>query len=296
MYTARIEPALASNVLTIDDLIELLRSVEGVGRQHIFLYKCDPTVAVKLMDRSYVEAQLKVIGASHLYEIGPMVLDQPDEPTLVDVTWTSAAVDLSLTIKEVEQRVTQKLGETSYSSNSIVKTYVLQKTRVVNVVRLHRDGLLEVRLASHSGTTYLPDIARLWKQIEQIIPRNLFQPVHLSKAKGKLFKDKKELEHKIRFSDSLLRNDEGITLRAGSGSINTDLTNSTGATESMETFMQYDDAYCDGLNIRFKVVDGIPSRETRVLLTGENHEFAVTSNCSQADYEYILRELRVLNS
>lgn len=293
METKRLLPALASKLISNADLIGLLRSAEECGRQHVFLYSCDAPRAIDLIDRARVSGILRSQGRESLLT-EPQVLAQPASPTIVDVRWDTAAVDLRLVIKEVELRSQQRFLRTERDGNTLRKIYEIREERVVNIMRLHRNGLLEVRVGSHANSSqYQDDVNRFWRQVDAFIPRNDFLDVSMSLAKAKLLTDRNNLLDRIRYTDSTLRNDNGVVLRAATGSEASDLGQDEGAQASLDAFMQHD-AYCEGHNFYFKAVNGLKN-DVHVLMTGALNEFAVPANCSQEDYEYVLDQIRSLN-
>lgn len=295
MLKKRIIPSVESHAVTNSELIELLRLVEECGRQHIFLFACPVETAIELLDRERISSVLRSIGLDHLL-IEPIVLDQPEEPTIVDVRWDTATVDLSVTVKEIEQRKYQKFSGTETHGTTIHKLYDLVKERAVNVAKLHRTGLFEIRISSHSNTNrYAEDINRFWNKVSEIFPVRHFSELSLSVAKDRLWAERATLGNMIRYSDSTLRDEQGNVLRAATGSDSGDLVSNTAVAQSLDYLLAHDSsAYCDGANFWFKERPGLSS-ETRVLLAGDNHEFALPSNCNAEDYKYVLDQLRSFN-
>lgn len=295
LYVKRIQPALDSHAITVADLIALLRSVEESGRQHVFLFQTQRTKAQEAMEQARVRKALEKRGIDHVID-SPKVLDQPRSPTISDVRWDAASENLRMTIKSVEQRTYHKfLGETD-KGNTLIREYEAVRERAVNVVRLHRDGLLELRIASHTNSSkYAEDVTAMWKQLDGVLDESDFSLVSLQKAKDRLWKDRDKLSQLVRYSDSVLRNDQGTVLKAATGEMSASLIDDAGAVGSLNEFMRHD-AVCDATNIWFLAKDPAPSRDIHVLLSGQVNEFAITAHCIPADYEYVLGQLRTLNS
>lgn len=293
MEGKRLLPAITANEISNADLISLLRSAEECGKQHVFLYSCDAARAQELFDRARITAILGSLGKTSLLT-EPEVLNQPTRPTIVDVRWESADVDLRLTIKEIELRLQQRYLGTEQDGDKIKKVYQIRQERVVNVARLHRNGLLEIRIGSHANSSqYKDDINRFWAHVSSFLPRADFLDVSLSTAKARLLTERTALLERIRYTDSTLRNDNGVVLRAATGSEANDLGQDAGAQASLDTFIAHD-AYCEGHNFHFKAVHGLKNA-VHVIMTGALNEFAVPANCSQEDYEYVLDQVRSLN-
>lgn len=297
LYSRRIEPAISSGAISKSDLVTLLRSVEETGRQHVFLYRTKTSAqAQELMARDRIKKALRKKGIEDLLD-APKVLDQPKSPTIADVRWDAASVDLRMIVKSIEQRVYQRYIGEKQEGNMLLKQYERVHERAVNIVRLHRDGLLELRIASHSNTNkYERDVRAFWGQIADLFSEADFVPISLQKAKNKLWNQREEFRDLVRFSDSTLRNDFGYVLRAATGDSDSNLAEDEGVVSSLDEFMKHK-AYCDGSNVWFVAKEsGSPSTDVHVRLSGEVNEFAVTAYCKPTDYEYVLAQLRTLNS
>ncbi len=295
MLEKRIYPYVTgrSPKLTIQDLIQLLRDSEESGRQHVFLYKTSKEMATKLLDSAHLHSALDSMGIKDLLN-EPKILDQPKDATFSDVRIDSNPP--TLVIKRIETRISQKpLGE-KIVGDVLTKRYALKRERAVNVIRLHADGLLEVKIGSHSNTSnYKNDIHSFLSTVKPIIPFENFREIPLSNLKDRLWNDRTSLSEIVKFSHSTLRNDKGTVLQAACGSIDYDLIEDEGATSSLDKFIDHD-AFCDSSNIWFKKQEsGVPTKDIHVLLSGESNEFALTIHCAKEDYEYVLSKIRELN-
>lgn len=291
METRRLIPAVESDQISNDDLIGLLRSAEECGRQHVFLYSCDK--AHELLDEARVRDILARMGKADLLT-NPAVLAEPATPTLADVRWEQLPTGRSLVVKEIELRSQQRYVRTERDGNLLRKVYEIKQERVVNIARLHANGLFEIRVGSHANSSrYQDDINRFWRQVELIFPNKEFLEVSLSEAKSRLLRDRADLTNRIRYSDSVLRNDNGVILRAATGTEGADLGADVGAQASISAFVEHD-AYCEGHNFYFKAAPGL-GNDVHVLMTGALNEFAIPANCSAGDYQYVLDQVRSLN-
>lgn len=295
MLSKRILPAIENHQLTNDDLVELLRSVEECGHQHVFLYVCSKAKAAELLNRERVEQAVHRVGLEDLL-VAPKVLDQPPEPQIVDVRLEAAEIELNLTIKQVELRKSQTFVGTEQHGNQIHKLYELVEERAVNLARLHRDGLLEIRIASLANSTkYEAALRAFWRDIGFLLPMDEFTELSLSTVKERFWTERADLIDLIRYSDSTLRDEAGNVLRAATGSDAGDLGANLVVGQSLDHLLEKDEnAYCDGANIWFKKADSL-STDTHVLLGGEANEFALPAHCSEEDYKYVLSKLRSFN-
>ncbi len=298
LFSTRVFPAIESGDLLEADLTNLLRGAEECGRQHIFLYRCkNKERALELMDRARVASVLNSKGLLDLLKM-PAILDQPDSATISDVRWDTAKVDMRLTVKIVETRVAQEFVGEQVEHGMLVKRYGYVKERAVNIARLHRDGLLELRIGSHRNSSqYLRDIRAIWNMIDPILSESDFSPLMLTKLKVKLWDEQATLKGKVRYSDSVVRNEFGTALRASAGTDDYDLMSDAGAVSGVDAFLKADGgAYIDSHNIWLTAEANGISKEMHILISGDANEFAIPSNCSAEDYENALTSLRALNS
>jgi hypothetical protein len=293
----RLQPALDSGELTELELLDLLRSGEEHGRQHVFLYECAPAVAATLMERARIRAQAAALGVGDLLE-KPKLLEIPSVPTLVDIRWRGAEIDNELVIKQVERRVRQDLVQIkALGDGRTAKEYLEVESRAVSLARLRRGGSLEIRIGSHeTSTQYANDLGKLWEVLEPFLPREHFNIVSLAKAKLALFDRRAELTNEVRFSDTTLVGSDGVRLKGVSDSPGLDLYQDTGVAPSFLTFQGKSKGYIEGQNIILLQQEARLSKDARVMIQGDANEFAITANCNESDYEYILGKIQSLNS
>lgn len=298
LYNKRIVPAVAEGQLSEDELSALLASAEECGNQHIFLFQCKKGVDPKvLFDRNRVMPILKEMGLDHLVT-KPAVLDQPNEPTIVDVRWETAGVDNRLVIKSIETRVSKRLLREQSDANTLIKTYEFVRERSVNVVRLHLDGLVEVRVGSHENSSqYGRDLRVMQERVNKIIPMSNYSPFPLTQLKSKVWTDREKLAGIIRFSGSVVRDELGFALQVATGRLEDDLRQSEGAVSGMNAFMDAaDGAYVDSHNLWLLADASGLTRDLHIRISGDVHEFAIPARCNRADYENALSRVRQLNS
>lgn len=295
MLNKRIIPAIDNFQISNDDLIALLRSVEECGHQHVFLFACSKDKAIELLNRTRISRIIKSMGLEDLLE-APKVLDQPINPQIVDVRWEAASVDLSLSVKEIELRRFEKLTGTEQHGTKIHKIYEIVEERAVNVAKLHRDGLLEIRIGSLANSTkYEKDIRRFWTKLNALLPLKEFSELSLSIVKERFWAERDSLGNLIRYSDSTIRDEAGNVLRAATGSDKADLSTNLAVGQSLDHLLKKDkNSYCSGANIWFKKSNKL-SVDTHVYLSGEANEFALPAHCIEEDYKYVLNQLRSYN-
>lgn len=295
MYDKRIEPVINEGRLTVNDLTELLRSVEEYGQQHVFLFRIKREAATKLMDRQRIENVLIALKIEHLLNT-PDLFEFPEQPTFVDVRWSRVVnKDFELVIKEVQTREAFEFVNVTSSGETLQRNYRRVLERTVNLLTLKSNGKLEIRLNSRRGpSNYSEDLKYFAERVSPFLGINLFSPISLSKAKNRLWADRAELSGKIRYADVVVTNDEDVSLRAYGNELNVNVISSKPAESSVDSFLA-SNGYCESSNIWFVKGDPRPDRDVHVVLHGQANEFSVPTNCSQSDYEYVLSEIEALN-
>src|SRR5690606_25256158 len=150
LFTLRLQPALSSGLISIDDLHGLLREVEEHGGQHVFLYKVSAGTAAEYCTQEYLTNVLTDLGMPEFLG-APKILEMPDTPTVVDARIEKHKLtgEDCLVIKVAETRTRYKQeGSEELADGRFVKTYVTIKERFSNIARLCSNGVLELRLAS----------------------------------------------------------------------------------------------------------------------------------------------------
>jgi hypothetical protein len=303
LFKDRLGTAIDAGKLTREDLIDLLRLYEEHGKQHVFLYKCSRKDAASLSDEKRVNALLANMGLSGVRE-HPRILDQPRQLTVTDVRWDGDPGKQSVVFKVVKQRKhTVFVGE-STENDFLVRRYRQTTVRAVNMFKLHPDGMLELRIFSHTNTSdYRADIQEMWQVVGEIFPREQFTEFSVANAKTTVWAQRSTISNIVSFSDSSLTNQHGTHLSAATGTEQMSLYDDEGATESIEVFLKHH-AYCDSLNIwwlapKNQTEEGysakVPSRDIHMLLPRSVNEFALPSKCSGDDYEYVFGQLRKFN-
>jgi hypothetical protein len=293
MRANRLKRYLESGEISIDELIDLLRSVEECGSQHIFLFQAAPKYAQEIMDRDRVAAVLKARGLSRLLNRAD-VLVQPAEPQIVDVRWDTADVDLAMTVKEVELRTRKKHLGDRQEGDRFISEYTYEKQRAVNLAKVHRNGLLELRIAAHSGSKYEEDINRFMVQLGELVPVGQFGEVSLDVAKQNLLAERKTDNGIVRYTNATICDGDGNFMQAITASETGDLGKAAGIGKGLDAVLEDEDAYCADSNLWFIKREEL-TRDTHVLLDGLVNEFVIPARCSVQNYNYVLSTIRRFN-
>lgn len=296
MRDLRLLKHLEAEAISNDDLENLVKQSEEYGRQHVFLYSCEPADARIMIQRPNVSAELTRRELGSLLD-GSTLVEDPQGTQIVDVRWESGQEgDYALIIKEVELRSHTKFIGIEERDNQILRVYDRVSERAVNIARLHISGALEIRIALRKNTSlYENDIHAFFNRINGLIESEKFTEYSISKAKDYLWENRKDLSENVRYVDSTMRNSAGNVLRGATGRMDSDLGDDDAVAGSLDVLLQGDaQAYCDSANIYFKPTQSM-SAETHVVLSGEPNEFALPAKCTMGDYEHVLEQIRYFN-
>lgn len=297
IYSERILPALKSKKLELVDLEVLLREVEEHGRQHIFVYKCKPDDAEKLLKRSRIEDIAATAGLSHLIT-QPHYVEMPDQPEVVDIRLNEAPNGsglLSLTIKVCETRESSKYVGDDFdpATSRRIKIYEIKKKRAICIAHLGLDGILELRIASRDTSKYDEQISMLIRLVNSFFPMDSFEKASLSKAKETLFNKQEELEGQVRYTNTTAKNDFGVSLNLAAFNLTKSLMDDDGSTSAIKEFLAKN-GFVTGSNIWFIIPDDV-ERQIHTVLNGEVHEFAIPAACTPGEYSYVFRKILSFN-
>jgi hypothetical protein len=306
--TDRLAPAIQAKQVTVDHLADLVAEAEEHGRQHVLLYRATKQAASDAIDENRVRQRLQQLDLPRVLD-HPRVLDMPDTPTWVQarVERTPNGQPKALVMKQVMTRETRTCLNERRTGNRLRINYRVEVARAVNVVKLHADGLCEVRVQSHRAEIgqrrkdYVGAATRLLTPLNGLLPVSQFQPVSLSPAKNKIFEQRATLTD-VRFTNSTLKNDHGYTISAAANTEAGNLFQDQGTSSGLDAFYKHE-AYCDSSNVWFKVGEK-PGKDPKapkepiwvhLLLSGKANEFAFTAQVSMKEYEHVLQRLRSFN-
>lgn len=289
----RILPAFLEKKISLQELTSLLSSAEETGRQHILLYQL-PANVLKEFSREEIERKVQLTEFHQLLS-SPKIIDKPDALTVSDIRWDAD----SLVIKAISKRTRHvPLGE-KVEDNRLIKEYRIEESRAISLLKVHSDGLCEVRISSKSSSSsYSEEVLDFLRSLKPILSweKIISFPLNLQKAKSTLWENRNDLAGIVRFSDATLNNGRSI-MRVASGDRDDDLLQDELVANSVEQFSG-SNVYCDTNNVFFQTIVGqiIPSKEIHVLMSGEFNEFVVTASCGLKDYNYVLRKILGFNN
>ena len=128
-----------------------------------------------------------------------------------------------------------------------------------------------------------------------MIPYSKVKTLSLSNAKDNIWNNRDKYKNIIRFSNTFLRNSNGLKVTLSTGNKKGDIASDEGAVSSQKTFLEHDGEN-EGSNIWFIKSEPYPTEDIHVNLNGEMNEFSIRADCSKSDYIHVLNELKKLNA
>ena len=291
----RLASMLVDGRLERSDLLRMLRDAEEYGRQHIFLHSCNKREAIALLNETTLAANLAKLDLTEIAE-KPKIVGSVKGLQLVEARIDTPKRGMrALVIKAVDVHSYRERESKVVDGDREIETYLWQHDRVVDLISVREDGLLEVRIQSRRNAVKYEDLAEnLFAKATGIIERIKFPAISLAKARIMLIQKRTQMGHIVRFADNQLRDKEGNSISMASGSRQQELyTKGSASDKAVDGFLSVGTPMCDEIDCFWITRKGSPepSTELHTLIGGANHEFALTAQCDRKDYEYALAQI-----
>jgi hypothetical protein len=223
----------------------------------------------------------------------PKVVDKPARPRVVDVRIENGKQPKALVLKVVETRENRRQVDSRSEDGQEIEVYETEKERAVNLFRLHRSGLLELRIQSHSAKNYRKNLGRMWALAGDLLPFGEFRNLSLVHPRHMLWEQRGRLVGQLRFRELHLRNDMGTTIQLKSHLPEEDIAADAGAVRTINTFLRNEGEFAlvDVYWQEDKELRPLPSRDVHMQIAGEVNEFKISGGCAKKDYEYVVDRL-----
>ena len=292
----RIRVGLETKSLTMEELVKLLSESEEYGHSHSFLFKCSKDEASRFVN----DDKVSTVAAAQKLNVAlgwGKVLELPMQPTISSIRLEEHGGMKTLVVKVIERRE-EKTFIKEYTEGKFFRMeWEVSEARAVNVIRLFANGLLEVRIASHSSKRYDTDIARIMKVVKEFLPQVPFEDYSLRKAKIELLSNPAPHEDYVKVSNSALRGKDGSTVIAASGRVDAGLIENETLSAFVGQFVKTPGCLCENTGLTFLAkTEAVPHEDIHVVLPERRNEFAVSASCAKTDYEYVFDKLRTLSS
>jgi len=278
--------------VTLDELATLLSQSEEHGKQHVFLYSMTAAVAAQCFDRARIRRALTNLGAPTILDT-PRVLDMPANPRFTEcrVELAPAGQDRALVLKRVTRRETRRLvNEGPFGQNQYRLIYDVEQSRHVDVVKLHSDGMLEVRLQTYQRPDYARDAQNIITALTNatfLPPANQYNRFALVTVRRNLYSRHVALADEVKFSASRIRTPDGNVIYATTGRPTDNLFDDVSATSSVAAA-----AVAGSFDETDVFINGGNDAWVHVVIRGEPNEFFLTAQSTMSQYNTVLETIR----
>lgn len=292
----RLVTLLGDGRLHRSDILRMLRDAEEFGRQHIFLHSCSRKNAMELINETTLSVNLAKLDLSEIMT-KPRIVGKSKGLQLVEarIDTPKKGMMRSLILKAVDVNSYRERESKVIDGDREIETYLWQHDRVVDLISVREDGLLEVRIQSRRNAVNYEELAdNIFTKTTGLIERIKFQPISLAKARLTLIQKRSQMGHMVRFADNQLRDKYGNSISVASGSKQQELyTKGSASDKAMDGFLSVGTPTCDEIDCFWLTRKGSPepSVELHMLIAGANHEYALTAQCDRKDYEYALAQI-----
>jgi len=292
----RFPPALKSGSITESDLIDLINSAEEHNAQHVFLYSCSKPLANKIIDDPALKKIAQKTTGSEARKIKSTLTKPTQILSLTAVRHEEINGEKTVILKFLEKRIKKGEVEISIVSGPAgkfeVRKYPLREHRTVSTVRIRETGIMEVRIGSagKTGAAYITELKRTLDEASKHVNLERFNLMSLTKFKTEIAANLAEYNNEITLKLVSARNSKDQVLTARSG---LDDSGIDGEILTALALFNDSDGQYDHSSVIFKIEtdEGEPSK-TPANFRGEPHEYSLTGQVTQSQYEHILRFIR----
>lgn len=293
----RVRPVVEDGNLTEDDLLNMLHVSEEYGRQHVLLYRIKPEHDVaKILSSKRVRAQLRAHEQEDLLD----ALPEPVAPAELELVHVRLDDD-GLVLKAIESKESIQIARTyDFDAGHELRVAVARKKRRVKLARLHRNGLLEVRLGAIAipgrQHKYAGEAWEFLGKFAYLIERTQFKEVTLDKFRKKIWRVTDPDRIVVRGQDGATAGGDKLMMRAKDP--RSDVSSNPAFSKTFDTFLNEPGTTADQAEIVWKKQEqpALPATDVVVRLSGASggtgHEFIIRQHCTQQDFEYVLSEIR----
>lgn len=299
MIEKRIEPALSNGSISSNEIIGLIREAEEHGNKHVRLFYFDESYLDELksaikssavtawsQDRGFPEAGKYVFAA------------YPAKPIVAEVRVGDGIDKDALVIKiaRTEHRrkkgvLTEVDGKQAYVSDRV-------QFRAVDVLKLHTNGLVEVRLdpRSEPPISYSGFAKSVISQLKGLVDASRISELSLATAKNSFsdLQKKEQLTKNFELYETQHKNNRGDRIQSTSQVDQGGILTSNIMTEVIKQFTVGDsDAYCEKVRVSYHFGD---VKKINAILSDDTNEIIFTAGLSREEYDEVLGEILKVNS
>jgi hypothetical protein len=284
-----IEKKVSEDLMTTQDLIAFLNTIEGWGNQHVYLYVAPTGESEKWKDQKKVTEILKKANYLPLLNnIRPIIL--PDDPTLSTIEWSPNRVRFVWVERRAWEIRVPELDRSGYdvglSESVSLKAYQLNEARGLtsfdwNLATGHA-ALLIQRLPS--GENYVDKQREYEDTIEEFIPISNFTRTRLSRSIKKL-----EASKDVRNRQLAIETVRGARIQYSSKSRKVDVFDDPDARKSKEALGGTSSLLG---NFYWQPREQHLTREIHTKIYATDNRIGIFGECSESEVQYVLSRIR----
>lgn len=299
MLATRIKPALENGSISNADLIGVIRVAEEHGNKHVRLFRYNVENLTELSD-AISDTAVSAWGEANGYPMAGQYVfaAYPETPTVTEIRVGDNGSDGSFILKiaRTENRRKRAVLQEIDGSEFFVAERV--SYRAVDVVKIHLDGLIEVRMdpRSEPPISYSGSALAALKFLDGLVDRSLIGELSLAKAKSAFSELHKEGASSEDFElyEASLKNDWGDRILSSSQVEQGGMASSTVMPGIIELFtVGGHDPYCERVRVSYKF-EGV--KKINAILTEDINEIIFTAQLSREEHEGVLGAILDVNS
>lgn len=299
MIEMRVEPALSSGAIAWDDLIGIIREAEEHGNKHVRLFYFGADYLDDLRGAITVEAVSAWAKDKGFPGPGEYVFAAyPTNPVVTEVRIGDGEDAYALVVKIARTEYRRKRGVLTEVDGQEVYLAPRVRFRAVDVLKIHQDGLVEVRLnpRSEPPKSYSGTANSVLSQVNGLVETALISELSLSTAKNSFsdLQKTQEVSESFELYETQHKNDRGDRIQSSSQAEQGGILTSSVMTEVIKQFTVGDpEAYCEKVRVSYNFGK---VKRINAILSEDINEIIFTAGLSREEYDEVLGAIIKVNS
>lgn len=291
MIGKRLTPYLNDGRLLTSEVMELIRESEEHGNKHVFLYHFDKSKTAELQALLSEEPVAQWLAENSYPALGSYVLlSYPGVPTVSEVRIDAASGTF---VFKLVRTLKRKLSpEIRVIDGEEVAVSKFENFRAVDVLKVHTNGLIEVRVHPRRGAiSYSGAAAAMIGLVESLLGAGMISDFSLAPVKG-YFTDvskKGEMAGTFEVYDADFKTAKGERISSSALADEGGIQNADFFEELIpQVFSHGDDPYCESVRVGYQFGN---LKKINIVFTDEPNEMFFTQNISSDQYSGALKEV-----
>ncbi|CTQ56728.1 hypothetical protein LP7551_05289 [Roseibium album] len=293
MFERRLQPGLKNGKIEVEEIVQLISESEEHGHKHVLFFQYDLDRLHEL-EHLFDSAQVEKWAKSKQFPgAGDYVFEAyPDKPTVTEVRVGDGATGGAFVLKTAQTLKRKRPAERKQIDG--VWFWVANEVsyRAVDVLKVHDNGLIEIRVHTRSDNISYSGAALSALNIVHGLFNTAALP-ELSLKSVKVFlsapKNKDEVSENFEVYEANFKNDQGDRMQSSSLQDRGGILSSKVMPEVIDQFSDSEhDPYCERVRVSYKMGD---VKKINIILTENANEIITTSNLSRDEYEEVLGAL-----